>query len=313
MLVAAIMAALSRNIFAGSTDTLPLGVLFALIGAVLMAAGLQYQSRGVNKMQRITGAEGSGSVSVRQTKRLLARPSWLLGTGALALAVLMQLAALAFAPLIVVQPLGVLSLVIVTFLNSKINSLKLDRKVYGGVAASFVGIVVFVVIAASHAVDSPINNAELSLLLAIFGAVLLSFVIAVLLSRKKPKQLLYVTASGCFYGFVVTLTKTVISRLQHGQLDPLTWISLLLMVAGFLLAMMYVQSAHSSGPPDLVVAGLTVIDPLVAVTIGILILGETASAPLWIYPVFVAAGVFAIWGVVRLARYHPESRTSMTP
>ena len=54
------------------------------------------------------------------------------------------------------------------------------------------------------------------------------------------------------------------------------------------------------------VAGLTVIDPLVAILIGILVLGEAANAPLWAIAVFVGAGALAIFGVLSLARHHPQ-------
>jgi threonine/homoserine efflux transporter RhtA len=68
-----------------------------------------------------------------------------------------------------------------------------------------------------------------------------------------------------------------------------------------------VQNAYSSGPPDLVIAGLTVIDPLVAVTIGIVILQEATQAPLWASIAFVIAGAIAIWGVFLLAKHHPQA------
>jgi len=68
-----------------------------------------------------------------------------------------------------------------------------------------------------------------------------------------------------------------------------------------------VQSAHSHGPPDLVVAGLTVIDPLVAVTVGIVVLNEMAGAPLWTMFALLIAGGIAIYGVFLLARVHVPS------
>ncbi|MGO1921552.1 MAG: multidrug DMT transporter permease, partial [Microbacterium sp.] len=68
----------------------------------------------------------------------------------------------------------------------------------------------------------------------------------------------------------------------------------------------FVQTAYSSGPPDLVIAGLTVVDPIVAVVIGIVVLGEAAAAPVWALVAFVAIGAVAVWGVVGLARYHPQ-------
>ena len=67
----------------------------------------------------------------------------------------------------------------------------------------------------------------------------------------------------------------------------------------------FVQNAYASGPPDLVIAGLTVIDPLVAVTVGIVILNEAAGAELWQVIAFLVSGAVAIVGVFLLARVHP--------
>jgi hypothetical protein len=57
-----------------------------------------------------------------------------------------------------------------------------------------------------------------------------------------------------------------------------------------------------------VVAGLTVIDPLVGVSIGIAVLGEASGAPLWAAIVFVLAGALAIYGVFQLSKHHPQIR-----
>jgi threonine/homoserine efflux transporter RhtA len=69
-----------------------------------------------------------------------------------------------------------------------------------------------------------------------------------------------------------------------------------------------VQNAYASGPPDLVIAGLTVVDPLVAVLIGVIVLGEASQAPPWAIGVFIVTGVIAVWGVFRLAKNHPQTR-----
>ena len=53
-------------------------------------------------------------------------------------------------------------------------------------------------------------------------------------------------------------------------------------------------------------AGLTVVDPLIAVLIGMVVLGEAAAAPPWVLVIFGVAGAIAVWGVVGLARYHPQ-------
>jgi threonine/homoserine efflux transporter RhtA len=71
----------------------------------------------------------------------------------------------------------------------------------------------------------------------------------------------------------------------------------------------FVQNAYSSGPPDLVIAGLTVIDPMIAVGIGVIVLGEASQAPAWAAVLFAVAGAVAMWGVFRLAKHHPQTQT----
>ena len=77
-------------------------------------------------------------------------------------------------------------------------------------------------------------------------------------------------------------------------------------MTGGLVGMLFVQNAYSSGPPDLVIAGLTVVDPLVAILIGIIVLNEAAHAPGWAIVCFVVTGLIALIGVVGLAKFHPQ-------
>ena len=76
-----------------------LGIPLALLGAVFMSFGAQYQHRGVQKVERLSG-KTTGGLSGAQMKSLLTRPSWVAGTVMLGLAIVCQLAALSVAPLI---------------------------------------------------------------------------------------------------------------------------------------------------------------------------------------------------------------------
>ena len=90
-----------------------LGIPVALVGAVFLALGAQLQHRGVGKVEVRLGGKARG-LSRHQLVALLTRPSWLIGTVLLSLAVVFQLFSLYLAPLIVVQPLGAVALVIST-------------------------------------------------------------------------------------------------------------------------------------------------------------------------------------------------------
>ncbi len=283
-----------------------LGIPLALLGAVFMSFGAQYQHRGVAKVEMLSGQDGTTGLTGAQLLRLLSRPSWVAGTIMLGLAILCQLGALSIAPLIVVQPLGAVSLVITTLLNARVTGHSPTRKSITAIVACVGGIFIFVLLAALYASERDITEADLIVILALLGAVIVVFTMLWVWLRKRMGALFYIMSAGVIYGFVATLAKVVIKRVQAGDFEWLTLICLIALIAATAVGAYFVQTAYSSGPPDLVIAGLTVVDPMVAVFIGLLVLGEAAHAPLWVLFGFGVAGAIAIWGVVQLARYHPQ-------
>ena len=100
----------------------------------------------------------------------------------------------------------------------------------------------------------------------------------------------------------------MLGKIEQGEFGWLTFLCLLGLLGATVLGAYFVQNAYASGPPDLVIAGLTVVDPLVAVVIGIAVLGEASQAPPWAIVVYVISGAIAVWGVFQLARNHPQTR-----
>ncbi len=285
-----------------------LGIPIALVGAVFLALGAQFQHRGVAKVERRIGSASRG-LSTRQILALLTRPSWVIGTVLLALAIVLQLTSLTLAPLIVVQPLGAVALVITAIVNSRVTKVKLGRLTIRAISLCVGGVAIFVTIAAFVAREEPITNAQLVTVLVILGIVLvLAGVSAALLRKNGVQAIVYIIGAGLLYGFVATLAKVVINRILSNNFEILTVACIIALVAATVLGAYFVQNAYSSGPPDLVIAGLTVIDPLVAVGIGIVVLGEAAGAPLFAIIAFVVAGAVAIYGVFELAKHHPQAR-----
>lgn len=287
-----------------------LGIPLALIGAALLAFGAQYQSRGLNKVERLTGKSAGSGLSFRHIGGLLRRPSWVSGTLLLGLAVAFQLGSLSLSPLIIVQPIGVVGLVITSILNSRVSGVTLSKRVLTSVGLAVIGIVAFVIIASFAAVNRTITDEKLIAVLITFAVVFALTMLAYVLFRGHRVALYYIVGAGVLYGFVATFAKTIIGRLQQGDLDWLMLLSAAALITGALVGMVFVQHAYSSGPPDLVVAGLTVVDPIVAVLIGIIVLGEAVQATGWSAVGFVASGAVAIVGVIGLARFHPQAGKS---
>lgn len=287
------------------------GIPIALVGAALMSFGAQYQSRGLNKVERITRQSAGSGLSLKHVLNLLRRPSWVVGTMLLGLAVVFQIFSLSLSPLIVVQPVGVVAMVITAILNSRISGVRLPKRAMTALAMCVSGIAIFVTIAAFTAADRPVTDQKLITILIIFAVVLVAALVLFVMLRHRAIALLYIVGAGVLYGFVATFAKTVIGRLQQNEFEWLTWACVAALLIGALVGMVFVQNAYSSGPPDLVIAGLTVVDPLVAILIGIAVLHEAANAPAWAIAAFIATGVIALIGVFGLAKFHPQTGRSV--
>lgn len=287
------------------------GIPLALIGAALLAFGAQFQSRGLNKVERLVGKSAHAGISGRHILRLLSRPSWVVGTVLLGLAVVFQLGSLSLSPITIVQPLGVVGLVITSLLNARLSGVKLGARVAASIATAVISIGIFVSVAAVNVADREVTDSKLVAILIVFGATFVVTLVGFLIFRHHGIALIGIVGAGVLYGFVATFAKVVLSRLQQGEFEWLTWVCVASLIIGALLGAYFVQNAYSSGPPDLVVAGLTVIDPIIAVLIGIVILGEATGAPLWAFVVFFVTGVTSVIGVIGISRFHPETGKSV--
>ncbi len=292
----------------------PVGILIAIIGAVFLSLGAQFQHRGVEVIEERHGSGAKAGLSVKQLMHLLARPSWVIGTVLLGLAILFQLTSLGFAPLIVVQPIGAVALVITAIVNARVTKTKIDAPVRRAIALCVGGIALFVTVATFVAEEQVIGETQLVIILSILGGVIVLLALTFAFARKKAGALFYIVAAGVLYGFVATLAKVVINRLGNllagvvgGEFEWLTIGCIFALVVAGALGAYFVQTAYSLGSPDLVIAGLTVVDPLLAVAIGIAVLGEAAHAPLWVIPVWAIAASVAVYGVYQLAKHHPQT------
>jgi drug/metabolite transporter (DMT)-like permease len=292
------------HIFTGF-DNRYLAICLALIGAVALAFGAQFQNDAVGEKQG-KNQKPNGSLSIKQLLSLMKHPRWLTGILLTGIAVAFQIASLSMAPLIVVQPLGAIALVVTSLLNARVSRTKLNRITMIAIALCIVGVGGFVAAASTIAKDTVLTDKSMIAVLAILSVILIVFVIVFLRRGKNAKAIQFIIGAGVLYGFVATLTKVVIQRIYQGQFEWLTLVCLVMLGITVAFGGWFVQSAYASGPPDLVIAGLTVIDPMVAVLVAATILGEAHRANPLTFLVFLVCGVAAILGVLLLSQFHPQ-------
>lgn len=289
-------------------DSFPvLGIALAVLSSLFLTLGNHLQSIGVERAFARIVTNGLGRVLA-----LVRNPIWLAGSVLFALAILVQLAALVFAPLMVVQPVGVAALVFASLLTAAVTKRAPRWNEIVSIAVCVVSLGIFVTVAAAVSAQRPITDAQLLAVLIVLLVVLaLAFGWLAARRRRGIPPVTFVVFAGLFSGFVATLGKTVILRIQTALHDHSFGIDAtnaltVACVAGIAvsgaLSIWFVQTAHTVASPQVVVAGLTVVDPFVAVVLGITVLNEAAGAPWWSFLVFAATGAAAMWGVWSLAR-----------
>ena len=282
-----------------------IAILLAIMGAIFLSLGAQFQNDAVTE-HHVPKRIRIRALRFSQIVDLLKRPRWLAGTSFMVLAALFQLSALALAPLIVVQPIGALALIITSLLNARIYKVKLNGKTLGSIAVILLGVASFVSLAATSAITTEMSDQKLLQVVGIMVLLLAVFAFAFAWSKGNLGPLSYIVGAGVLYGFTASLAKVVILRVYQGDYNLLTLFAVLALLAATFLGGWFVQNAYASGPPDLVIAGLTVVDPAIAVGIGIVILGEAAQADVAQVSGFAIAGAIAMAGVLMLSRVHPQ-------
>ncbi|WP_431711478.1 DMT family transporter [Glutamicibacter uratoxydans] len=283
-----------------------IAVAAALCGAVGLAFGAHWQSAAVREQ----GLDSN--VSLGNLKTLLRSRRWVIGLLMLGAGTLLNIYALASAPLTVVQPIGAIALVITTIVTARTHHLKMNTATILAITACMIGSIAFVLMAIN--VTNPNSEAtphQTLIIEMILTVVVIIFAIFGWLGRHKFGPFFYIVGAGVLFGFVAVLVRTIAIALMNlegtaGLLD-LPWLAVLYVAIAGLLGSYFVQNAYSKGPPDLVIAGLTVIDPIIGIAIGISILNELRpQVPPVMGMLMGVAGVLAIVGVVALSKHHPD-------
>lgn len=245
---------------------------------------------------------------------LVLQPLWLLGLGLLVLETGLNVAALGLGPVALVQPIGTVSLVIAVLISVKVFGQRITMPLVASIALTLVSVAGFVGISARYATTGPLLPGSVTWL---NGMLLLASVAGAVLAAMRAGHLVLVGVAGLAFGTVAasahvvttavigtvragTGVAGVVDLLAHGV--PITMIG---MAVASAVGMWAVQVAYASGPPETVLAGLTVSDPMMAVSIGALVLGEYRSLTAVAMLGLVVTGAAAVTGVVLLARFHP--------
>jgi glycosyltransferase involved in cell wall biosynthesis len=262
-----------------------LAVVCALLGATLFAAAA------VRQHAEVAGLGAEGTPGLRALARLLRSPGWWAGTGLATGGSLLHLAALSLAPLPVVQPLGVLSLVLTVVFGRRVR----DRRMLTAVVLVVAGVAGFVALAASTATATSITAGTAE------AVALTGFGIAAIAWRTRAGCAVLSAAAAVLFGLGSAVVHAAASQ-SPGMAVLLGGQALLLLGAGGVV----LHRAYAAGPTAVVVGTTTVLDPFTAVAVASLAYGEAPKPAAAIAAVVALAGVRVLAGAVPPARSRAE-------
>jgi drug/metabolite transporter (DMT)-like permease len=289
-------------------------IVLAMVASVCFAGAAVLQHRAVSAGSGSTEDPavkyGSETISLSGLRAVARTPGWLLGLALAAGGTTLHALALVLAPLTVVQPVGVLAVPIAVVLSVLRTGRRPASGVMIGVALTVAGVAGFVGTAAGTAVSTPApDSATLMAAVIVFG--LVAALAAVGLTRTGwVRCIACATAGAVAFGLVSALLRAVSQTITTGEaglLDPAVLAAGVGIVAAVSVGGWLVQQAFASGAPEVVVACLTVVDPIVAVLLGVVLLGEGAATSPHTWLLLIGAAATATTGVVALASHHPDA------
>ncbi|MCU1592357.1 MAG: hypothetical protein JWP11_3613 [Frankiales bacterium] len=277
-----------------SRANLAVAVAAALASATGFGAASALQHEQAGEVAR------RGALDPRVLASLARRPIWLLGIAADAIAVALQLLALRFGPVVLVQPLLVAALPVAVVLSAALGRRRVSRSETVGLLLCGLGLVLLVPgSATTHLGGSAGTHAWTLAAASLVGVDGLLLLLARRSAAAAPVAI--GSAAGVAAGASAVLLALCAARLD----DPIGLLATpapyaAIVVGG--LALMLTQAAFQTGAIAAPLAALTVSEPIVAVALAVAVLHERlprAAVPR-------AAGMLgaaaAVYGVVVLAR-----------
>jgi hypothetical protein len=278
----------------------------AALAAAFSNSMAAYLMQGADKQLK------SEDIGPSQMLVLLRHPRWLAGQAFDALAFVLQAVALAFGTLVFVEPLLVLSLPITVALRAWSARRWPGHLGMTGSALCVVALSVFIGVGRPTAGSSTLSRGE-AMSLGIAVAVILAICLgSAAVARGNVRAVAFAAAAGTVYGVTAGLTKVVTTQLERaGIVGPLTdwelYTAIITGVTGVLLAQNALKPGALAAPVAVIILG----DPLVAIAIGLLWLGESLNSAPWAVAVQVLMLAMMVAGIAILAN-QPESASAPT-
>jgi drug/metabolite transporter (DMT)-like permease len=244
-------------------------VLLAVLAAACSALGIVIRQRATLEVPYEQG------VSTTMLRTLLRKRLWWAGAAAAIGGYTFQALALTKGSLLLVQPLLVSSLLIALPISARFAKERVTRSEWAWAVLLTVGLAIFVLVAHPRATHHRPSITAWTLVGAILVPLVVVCVVAGARTSGRRRAVLLAVAVAVLFGVAAVLLKISMHRLANGGLSemlavPAPYVLVVLALTATLLQ----QSAFHAGALQMSVPTMLVLEPVVAVALGIVVLGE---------------------------------------
>lgn len=207
--------------------------------------------------------------------KLLRDPRWWLGLALLATSIGLQVLALGFGSVLLVQALLMLSLLFALPINARLSDRVVAAREWTWAGVLTAAVVVIVTVGQPAAGDARASLRSWAVVAVLAGPLLAACVVVAAIRGGAPAAVLFALASGSLWGIFAVVSKDVMYRLSHigwaVAATPEPYLGLLIALGGVLCG----QLAFRVGSLTASMPTLQVAQPVVAGMLGVVVLGET--------------------------------------
>lgn len=237
----------------------------AVLGSASFGLASAVQQRATKQVPEV------GSLNPRLVLELVRKPMWLASIGTVVLGLSLQVVALAFGPLVLVQPLLVTSVLFAALFASWMAHRRVDGLVLFGGLCCAAGLSTVLLLGRPSGSGEAHIDARAIPLSVVLAMLLGLCLLTAQVSSGKLRVLGLALATGVLYGLTAALMKVVATEVRAGGVGApfQNWVLYAVCVigpSGFLLSQNTFQQGTLISPA---LAVITTVDPLVGVAIGV--------------------------------------------
>lgn len=283
-----------------------IAIVLACAAAIGFALGAALQHDAVDLFHR--NGRVSSSVQLRLSIR---NRRWLMGLALLLFSAATHVGAIYFAPVTVVQPIGVLAVPLSVIISQKMRRTSVPAKVWVACGITIAAVTGFTIYSTQIGQSHVAHPKELFL----SGLIVTGLAAAIGVSartfplRRRTQVMMWAIAAALLYGFSTGLIKAAFVQFESDIHFSMTYMVVLVtaIIATYVSGFYCVQRAYATGVPEIVISVLTTTDPLTACVFGLVLLKEGIGVTLGQYLVMAVFAVIAVIGVAMLSSNHPDS------